>query len=416
MDMQQSERPGSDRILEPQLCHVRQAHSRGPDVEGQMMPSHPTQPHPGVKLLESLPCMPDRPPYAQAQALDPLDVDEFMQQLPGLTESRQLDTILNRLALVVRRLDERIYRSVASSFAALRDLEFMIASASILSANSHKQVQGLESVLEALGSFVDHAPRGCTFTYGLFNPDGARMRTFTGLDEERTFIRAIQQGTRHLDDGLVAVGTLSTVPIDSEDFEALTVQLTTEFESMVTAVVQVLRCVTADIFSGKIVTFFVPLDINGKVYSGITGAQVQNIGIDYLLFGADLKDERYIHYVSENMTAMLPFHRSVISGTLHQLKFRSLLAKLNGDVDCTGINCIQATRSLDSLRYFLQRVLSFRMVHRRLAVDNLPLRPIEKGSGGYNLDHLDFLILQTRHATRRIAELKAKLPKCDLQN
>jgi hypothetical protein len=374
-----------------------------------MLP-YPTQLHSRLNPSNPILGILDRPPYAATQVLDPLNVDDFMQHLPNLTDSGQLDAILDKLALIVKHFDKAIYDSIPHSFAALRDFDFLISSANIITIHSHKHVQGLESILETLGISADHNPRGCNFTYGLFNPVDSRIRTFTGLSEESTFIHAIQQGTRNLDDALLTLSQLSTVPIDSEDFEFLTAEFTGQFDSMIPAVVQVLKTVTAEVFSHKIVKFFIPLDINGKTYPGITGAQAQNIGIDFIIFGVDLREEPYISYISENLAAMLPFHKLVIDQTLQQLQHTSLLSKIYRDLESRDkINSIQATRSLDALQYFLQRVLSFRMVHRRLAAKSLPLRKVESGSGGYNLDLLDYLIFRTREAKHSIDEIKARL-------
>jgi hypothetical protein len=236
------------------------------------------------------------------------------------------------------------------------------------------------------------------------------MRTFTGLSEESTFIHTIQEGTGNLDDALLTLRQLSMVSFDSEDFEVLTTELIEQFNCMIPAVVRVLQTVAAEVFSRRIVKFFIPLDINGKTYPGITGAQVQNIGIDFIIFGVDLQEELYASYVSENLAAMLPFHKAVIDQTLHRLQYMSLLSKLSRDADRRDkCDSTQAIRSLDSLQHFLQRVLSFRMVHRRLAAKNLPLRKAGRGSGGYNLDLLDYLILQTREAMHRIDDIKARL-------
>lgn len=352
----------------------------------------------------------DRPPYAETQALDPFNVDNFMKTLPGLTRSRQLDVILSKLNYIVKNFDWSICQSIPHSFAALRDFDFMIASAHVIEANSYKRVQGLEEILEALGLFTDHNPRGCNFTYGLFNPEDDRMRVFTGLNEERVFIHAVQGGTKNLDNSLLTLRQLSMMRVDSEDFEVLANDLTIQFDSMIPAVVEVLQNVPAEVFSLNIVNFFIPLDINGKTYPGITGAQIQNIGIDFIIYGADLHDEKYSSYVSRNLTAMLPFQKMVINQTLQQLQHTSLLNKINRVIDGEEtINSAQTIKSLNSLQRYLKRILSFRWAHRKLALINLPLRKTERGSGGYALDFLDYLIHRTQQASHRIDEIKGKI-------
>jgi len=352
----------------------------------------------------------DRPPYLQAQKLDPLGVDAFMRELPEVTTAGQVSYIMAQLSTVVQRFEPTIYTNTQQSFAALRDLDFMITSASMHIAGAYKQVDGLECILTRLGACCGHYPRGSNFTYGLFNPSDVRMRTFTGLDEERTFIRAIQVGTHWLDDALLTVRHMSTTPVDSLAFEKIANELVSQFESMVTAAVSVHQSVSPEVFSRRIVRFFIPLDIGGIVYPSITGAQVQNLAIDYLIFGADLENDAYQEYARDHLEGLLPFHKAVVNRTLRNLQARSLLTAIAADVTARStLNVSQAERSLASLHRFLQRVFSFRMAHRRLAIQNLPLRQVEVGSGGYSLDFLEHLITQTRGAAQRTVAIISEL-------
>jgi len=352
----------------------------------------------------------DPPVYADVQMLDPLNIDSFMKVLPDITRSKRMDLILNELKDIVIYFDNHIYDSVPHAFAALRDLDFIITSIHTIEANSYKKVRGLEEILEALGHTTNHSPRGCNFTYGLFNPQNDRMRTFTGLNEERRFIHAVHEGTKSLDESLLTLQELSILPIDSERFEILARTLTAQFDSMVPAVVDVMKSVPPEVFSLQIVTFFVALDVSGKLYTGITGAQIQNVAIDFLLYGVDLQDQRYLSYASRNLAAMLPFQKAIVYKTLQKLQCRSLLSKLDDDtLEGSLVNTDQAIKSLDSLQYFLKRILSFRWVHRKLAITNLPLRGTERGSGGYTLDFLEYLIYRTQEAVQHVEELQNRI-------
>jgi len=363
-----------------------------------------------IQELEFTSGNPDRPPYTESQALDPLGVDRFMQILPDLTRSGQLDVILNKLRFITENFDQSNCASIPHCFAALRDFDFLITSAHVLGANSYKGIQRLQEILEVLGRLTDHNPRGCNFTYGLFNPEDDRMRTFTGLNEERIFIHAIQKGTKGLDDSLLTLKRLSMVRVDSRDFEYLTDEITIQFAPMLPAVVEVLRKITPEVFSRQIVRFFVPLDINGKTYPGITGAQIQNVCIDLIVYGANSYSEQYYSYAARSLASMLPFQQSITRQILQQLQQTSLLNKIERDIAlCENIDSAQAITSLNSLQRFLRKILRFRWAHRRLAQKNLPLRKKELGSGGYALDLLDDLIQITRIASLRIDQVKADL-------
>jgi monodechloroaminopyrrolnitrin synthase len=354
-------------------------------------------------------CSLEPPPYADVQALDPLGVDEFMARLPRFTALRQLDIILSRLTTIVSQFDVAMLHNIPMCFAVLRDLDFIISSAHALERASYKRVTGLEGLLEVLGRATDHSPRGCNFTYGLFNPSNNRMRTFTGSDEERTFICAVQSGTRCLDDALVTLRDLAVSRIDSADFVSLISKLESQFELMVSAVVDVFRRVPPEVFSGRIVKFFDPLDVNGKSYQGITGAQVQNIGIDFILYGVEIRDQTYVDYACRNLSAMLPFQKAVISQALTWLDHASLLTRISTEISARKVDAARAEESLAYLDRFLTKILSFRAAHRRLASLNLPLRPIERGSGGHSLELLDYLIERTQEARSRVRAMRAQV-------
>lgn len=352
----------------------------------------------------------DRPPYTEVQSLDPLNVDDFMVKLPSITKAKQLDKILAKLTSIVSLLDKSILSSTLQGYAALRDFDFLISSADRLSPKSYKSVHGLENILERLGRLTEHTPRGCNFTYGLFNPEDERMRTFTGLEHERLFIKSVQEGSAKLDDGLIIARQLSETEIDSINFTILSNEITAHFEHMTKSVVTVYRNIPPKVFSEQIVIYFSPLDINGTEYIGITGAQIANIALDLIVFGASLEEHTYRNYVERHLPSMLPFHKMVINQALENTQGVSLLQHIHNNVKCkNSISRAQCLSSLDALQKYLKRVLSFRNVHRKLAMQSLPLREIHKGSGGHTHDLLEYLICKTRNASCFIDIIKSDI-------
>ena len=349
------------------------------------------------------------PPYEAVQALDPLGLDRFLKVLPVVTEEGRLDPILVMLTRAVHRADAELLRQPEAALAGLRDLDFLIGSAHRIAAGSYKRVVGLEAFLDDLGRWADHAPRGCNFTYGLCNPPGDRMRRFTTTPEEPRFIRAIQDGTGQLDRILLALDAMSADPVDHADFAANAAHLAAWFDHMTAANRAMLRTMPPEVFTHRIVVFFGPLDINGRTYPGITGAQNHNCAIDYLLFGADSSDPAYLGYASSNLGALSPFHRRLLRSSLERLGGGSLLARIGADLRRDDLDAATASTSLRHLDRFLTAILSFRAVHRRLAVAHLPMRPRRTGSGGFDLGLLDLLIRDTRDARSRVRTMQAGL-------
>jgi hypothetical protein len=349
------------------------------------------------------------PPYGAVQALDPFGLDRFLAILPSLTEKRSLDPILAVLARAVRAADPSVLRHPDAAIAALRDLDFLINSAHRITTGSYKGVAGLEPLLDDLGRWADHAPRGCNFTYGLCNPAGERMRRFTTTREETDFIHAIQEGTGHLDRILLALDAMTGSRADQTVFAANAAGLAGWFGHMAKASAAMHRAMPPDVFTHQIVVFFGPLDINGRTYSGITGAQNHNCAIDYLLFGADSSDPAYLDYASNNLAALSPFHRRLLRGGLDRLGGASLLGRISTDLRRDDIDEKAAAASLRHLDRFVTAILSFRAVHRRLAVAQLPMRPARRGSGGFDLGLLDLLIRYTRDARTRVRTMQSTL-------
>jgi hypothetical protein len=346
------------------------------------------------------------PPYQAVQALDPFSMDRFLTILPELTQSGRLGRILEMLNEAVCHADADTLRHPIPAIAALRDLDFLISSAHHISTGSYKEVFGLEMLLEDLGRWADHTPRGCNFTYGLCNPADDRMRRFTTTDEEPHFIRAIQTGTGQLDKILLALDAMTAMRIDDTSFLANASQLAAWFSHMTRANTAMLRIMPPAVFTRQIVVFFGPLDINGRTYPGITGAQNHNCAIDYLLFGADASNPTYLEYASGNLVALRPFHKRLLRGSLTRLEEESLIGRIAADLRRKDLDVEVATASLRHLDQFLTAILSFRAVHRRLAVAQLPMRREQKGSGGFDLALLDLLIHYTREARTRVRTMQ----------
>lgn len=354
-----------------------------------------------------------KPQYEEIQRLDPLKLDEVLRELPALTARRDLDTILTVLERVTSSFGSSILHTETASYAALRDLDFLINSAHAIEPEAYKTVPGLERFLQALGRAAKHTPRGCNFTYGLFNPAGDRMRTFTGLPEERFFIDAVKSGTHCLDEALIAVCALSRYPLDSPQFADTAANSIQYFDRMVQAADGVLRRVSPQVFSGHIVKYFGILNIDGKDYIGITGAQVQNVGLDYVLYGANLADPSYQCYAAEHISTLLPFHKQFIRRALTDLGEHSLISRIASDLSTArSIDEEHAASSLTSLDQLITSILTFRAVHRRLARPNLAIRMSGQGSGGSDMGILDYLLDRTRDCRtdiRRMADRVGKI-------
>jgi Monodechloroaminopyrrolnitrin synthase PrnB len=349
---------------------------------------------------------PDMALYDSARAADPFNLDcYFRNEDPVMTQPPGV--LVDRLAGAVRAPGTAISGERAEALAALRDLDFLVSAAHIGHPFAYKSVAGLEPLLKRLGRVAGHIPRGSNITYTLCNPTDARMRIFTGLPEERMFVRELAVGLHRLDDVLSALGVIAKGPVDSPAAAAAAKSLRPSWDPMIGAVVTMLRRMPPEIFSGRIVTCFVPLDIAGNRYQGVTGAQNVNVGIDYLLWGVESHDADYLAYAATNLEEQLPQHRGIVTAALRHTGGMSLLTHIERQLSANSVqDRHNAEIVLNHVEILLRRISAFRSAHRRLADINLPLRESPTGSGGHTVDILDKLAVSTKDARYRAHSIR----------
>ena len=344
--------------------------------------------------------------FYEARSVDPLGLDSFFYHTAAVVE-QPADVMLRRLETSVRDADESALDNTRAALAALRDLDFLLCAVHLADPFAYKAVSGLESLLVRLGQRTGQIPRGSNSTYGPCNPPDDRMRLFTGLPEERMFVRAIADGLRGLDGVLSGLATMAHHPVDSPTVVAAAGGLVPAWEPMIEASVKMLRGMPPEVFSGRIVPCFVPLDIAGATYQGITGAQSPNVGIDYLLWGVESADEEYRSYARTNLAEQLPPHRQLVAEVLERTGEASLLTHIERQL-CTAPrrDLSAAAAVLTHLESLLRRIGTFRAAHRRLAELNMQRRTTQIGSGGHTVHLLDELTASTRQARHRVRALR----------
>lgn len=132
------------------------------------------------------------------RGLDPLGLDSFMvQELPKLNKKRNIWEIINKVRQVTSSSGLFKIFSVNDALAATRDLGIIAASLAKHSIDL-ASVPALEQSLIELSNRTGEVPRDTVFSYGPRNPQGDRMRTFTGTKEEKKFITSFVDGMKPL--------------------------------------------------------------------------------------------------------------------------------------------------------------------------------------------------------------------------
>jgi len=330
----------------------------------------------------------------RVKRLDPLLLDNFLVNfLPKVNEKGDIEKIMS----VINSLDlspERLKRfSLEESLAAVRDLNMLFSSLRKNGYNLGKNSK-IEKALIILSQKTQEVPTDTVFSYGTRNPTDARMRTFTGLKEERLFIESFRNGMINLPSAIKALEELTDLSLDDIMFSEKVKSAQKSFEEMISAIVAVRRNITPELFTMQLRPFFEPKKIGGKVYQASGGAQMPIVLIDQLLWGSGVENEMYKKYFDENIQYQPIFLRekAELFSKQQPLIQRALkvLEKINMD-DKGRLEIIK--KSLQSIYDLLSFIEKFRKPHLKIAEDNMRIRPEGSvGSGGYDVAILHFLL------------------------
>jgi hypothetical protein len=146
--------------------------------------------------------------------------------------------------------------------------------------------------------------------------------------------------------------------------------------------VAVHKKVPPEFFTYQLRKYFDPIEINGNTLLGPGGAQLPLLVLDYILWGVDANDDRYLKFYSENKVYLLPMYIKIVDQLSEQLHHRSLLSHFK--------NSPMPKKAIINI---LQKLKSFRYPHLKIATENFELRNNNDiGSGAYRPDILAHII------------------------
>ena len=148
------------------------------------------------------------------------------------------------------------------------------------------------------------------------------------------------------------------------------------------------------------------LTIDGQDYRGPTAAQLPVVLVDWLLWGCDVDDPRYVEYFLYYFAEQPWRRRWLVEQVLACTEGRSLVTRWEEDADRIAPRYRAAARrtraGLDAL---LTRMIGFRVSHLRFAKPSLPEREAGErswGSGQFDPEMLDRLLGHTERAQARL--------------
>lgn len=332
--------------------------------------------------------------YNAVRDLDPLGFDAHIEELVDLNTNGDtcgLESLYDAmLSTAVEIINDE--PSLPEATATIRDLDFIASS--VLRHGGSEQVLDprTQKVFLDLSAASGTVPRGTVFTYAAENPDAERRRTYTGTPEENLFIESVSQGIRALDKSLDHVE--ASVHSGAEELDLANDGISI----MVSSIVSVQRGLSPEFFTFEMRPYFEPLTIDGEIFAGPGGAQMQVVSLDNMLWGIDNKSDAYNSYYLDNRRYLTREHRDQIDRFGSLTDGKSIVTLLEaGDMPREAVQpTLRLLRSLKRFRY----------PHKKVADDNFALRGDGSlGSGQYTPTILSELIDYTEVAIRRLEEI-----------
>jgi len=324
--------------------------------------------------------------------LDPLNLDLFFKAKFVDANTRKDTVLLSQQATQSSEVTLNAEGlTVNQARACMRDLGFLGA-ALVTHGIGLEETPGLKEALNKLSGITQEVPRDTVYSYSLRNPEGERMRTFTGTDEERLFIMATKRGVVSTTEVAYVLQDLAMEASESVSTSRRINQCAQAFEGMVNAMAEVRRAISPEFFTNILRPYFPPMEIDGVTYFGPGGAQMPLVLIDLALWGSDIQERNYLLYLQDNLRYLPP-------------ELRQLALDINGQSLVTRVENGQLSTEFAKELYSLTNLLlRFRNPHYKTAVENMQVRPEgAKGSGGYDTQVLDLLMAKTYESKERLS-------------
>jgi monodechloroaminopyrrolnitrin synthase len=325
------------------------------------------------------------------RSLDPLNFDDKLQILHLLNragDTKEIIQLLYRTLPVPSVLDSFNY---IEAMACMRDLGIFIGILKKHGIEPVEVVPELEYVLLVLMVKTALPPRDTLLHYTMCNPDGARMRTYSGLPDERSLIESVKIAMPSLMEAIFQLQFLHSQNLSGIGFEMYCLELRDKMEAMVMGIVHAKKNVSPAVFSNHLRFYYdaIKVDYN-KEYIGPGAVEMPMFVFDHLLWSCDCNDEQYNEFKEGYLPFNLPFvqeaynefkgKQSLVSRVIHQLKESPSLA---------------SCRAGQTVLELCTVLKSFRMPHKKLAesaYNHTDEHHRTKGSGGYSTDILQHII------------------------
>lgn len=328
--------------------------------------------------------------------LDPLHFDAHLTALHRMNEQQDVQAIMQllyNLLPVPAALEQYTFEDSA---AAMRDLGIMMGILKRHQIEPVEVVPELEYVLLVLMTKTALPPRDTLIHYTVWNPDGVRSRSYTGIADEICLIESVKMAYPSLLEAIDRLHAMHQGEVYGRQFEEQCLYTRDLMVGMVKGIVHAKRYVRPEVFAHELRHYYNPIKVDyGREYMGPGAVEMPMFLFDHLLWSCDLGDTTYYHF----QEGYLPYN----FGELRDLywsyrKKPSLVSRVEyALLEHPTRERADAARQLLEMTQVLK---SFRMPHKKLAEESY--REAEghaynKGSGGYSVDILHHILTLQHH-------------------
>lgn len=325
-------------------------------------------------------------------SLDPLSFDEKSKFLPEFNRNKKTKELVLILSDILPSINEIIQYDYYQSLAAVRDIGIMLGSIKRHGIEPESTAPDLAVKLRLLGERTDLPPRDTLLHYTVWNPDGDRLRTYTGTNDEKQLIESVKIAMSPLVSAIKDLRDLRFISPESIEFGIVCEKVKINLEKMVKAIVHAKKNVSTYYFANELRLYFDPITLDKQDYLGPGAVEMPLFVFDHILWGSDCFEEEYIKFKNTYLPYILPEIRIIFdefSGS------KSLLTKISLELDNSTTFDRNTLHSIKKLRDLCLVLKSFRMPHKKMAEESYSQdgeNNRQKGSGGYQTDILAYIM------------------------
>ncbi len=325
--------------------------------------------------------------------LDPLGADGKLRQLPALNQQADVTALRALLYDLLPTPVQLVSFSYEQSAAAMRDIGFVLGSLKRHGIEPVQLVPELDYVLDVLGQQTNYPPRDTLLHYTSWNPEGLRMRTYTGSEDEYYLIKSVQEAAPGLLQAIFILNILHEVSPYSEAYGAYCQQAGRAFGSMTAGMARAIRHVKPAYFAKELRLYFDPITLHGQQWLGPGAVEMPMFVFDHLLWSAGSNDLTFERFQHTYLPYVLPYLRELYTS---QKARPALVTKMQQALnEATGFDGL-LWQNATNLLALCKQLKKFRLPHAKMADKSYKEQDgyqRSKGSGGYSTEVLQHIIM-----------------------